>query len=202
MWTPDGFGEEKYTVVRLAGGSLDREAESLERPGAGRRDTRARIAEAVAFQYARRVRTDDGLTVLAPGEGQSFPALDLVRKVTAAETDGRWGVVIVTGSPGLGGRTHVHVGEPEAFFLLEGRVELLGAESTTILEPGAFVLVPPDTEHGLRVLGDTPARWLAIWPSALDGLPEEIERATAEGADPDSLREVRRRHGVRPGRQR
>ena len=145
------------------------------------------------------MRTADGLTVLGADEGDSFPSLDIVRKTTAAETGGRWGVAVVEGAPGEGGRTHIHRGEPEAFFLLEGEAELLGAESTTLLRPGSFVLVPPDTEHGLRILGDSVARWLAIWPSALDGFPEDIERASREGAGPKELAEVRRRHGVEPG---
>lgn len=144
--------------------------------------------------------TSDGLKVLAPGDGDSFPALDLVRKVEAAETGGRWGVVVVTGSPGEGGRTHTHRNEPEAFLLLEGLVELLGRESVTPLESGAFVLVPPDTEHGLRVFGDTRARWLAIWPPALDGFPEAVGQVPEGGSD--ALTEIRRRHGVDPGRQR
>ncbi len=41
--------------------------------------------------------------------------------------------------------------------------------------PGSFVLIPPDTEYGLRIVGDTRARWLAIWRSALNGLFKELE---------------------------
>jgi quercetin dioxygenase-like cupin family protein len=147
------------------------------------------------------METADGLRVLALDAGDHFPALDLVRKATAADTGGRYGLVIVTGQPGEGGRTHLHRGEPEAFFLIEGRVELLGAESVTPLEPGTFVLVPPDTEHGLRILGTEPARWLAVWPRALDGLPEAIE-ALGPDADPSELLAVRRAHGMEPGRTR
>src|SRR3712207_7209486 len=51
------------------------------------------------------METADGLRVLGPDDGESFPALDLVRKVTAADTGGRYGVVVVTGQPGEGGRT-------------------------------------------------------------------------------------------------
>ncbi len=147
------------------------------------------------------METSDGLKVLAPGEGEWFSGLDLVRLAAAAETGGRWGAVIVSGEPGEGGKTHVHVGEPEAFLILEGSVQLLGAESTTPLAPGSFVLIPPDTEHGLRVLGDTTARWFAIWPSALDGFPEEIERVSSEGSGAQALADARRRHGVEPGRR-
>ena len=146
--------------------------------------------------------TDDGLVVLGPGEGEAFPGLDAVRKTTAADGDGRWGVAVVRGMPGEGGRTHRHRDEAEGFYLLEGAVELLGASSTTPLEPGAFVLVPPDTEHGLRIVGDGPAAWLAIWPASLDGFPEELERLRRTGARPAELEVLRRQHGIEPGRQR
>ena len=125
----------------------------------------------------------------------------MVRKVSAAETGG-WGVVVVTGYPGEGGTTHAHDGEAEAFYILEGPVDLLGAESVTRLETGAFVLIPPGVEHGLRMVGDGVSRWLAIWPSALDGFPEAFEAAVADGATIETLTALRRAHGILPGRTR
>lgn len=145
--------------------------------------------------------TSDGLLVVGPDGGDTFPSLDIVRKVSASESGG-WGVVVVTGYPGEGGRTHFHDGESEAFYILEGPVELLGAESVTRLETGAFVLVPPGTEHGLRMVGDGVSRWLAIWPSALDGFPDAAEAAERDDAGPRALAAIRRQHGILPGRQR
>ena len=146
--------------------------------------------------------TADGLTVLGPGEGDGFPALDVVRKARAADGDGRWGVVVVRGVPGEGGRTHLHRGQAEAFYLLEGEVEFLGATSVTPMVAGSFALVPADTEHGIRVVGVTPAAWLAIWPAALDGLPEGVEALTAAGASEAEVVELRRQHGIEPGHDR
>ena len=144
------------------------------------------------------MRTADGLTVLLAGEGELHASADVLVKVRAADTTGGWGLVIVTGQPGEGGVTHRHRGETEAFYLLEGEVDLLGAESRTRIGPGAFVLVPPDLEHGLRIVGDRTARWLAVWPAALDGLFE----ALAETTEPSAEVETRRRHGIEPGRDR
>jgi quercetin dioxygenase-like cupin family protein len=138
------------------------------------------------------------MTVVGPDGGETFPSLDIVRKARASETGG-WGVVVVTGYPGEGGTTHRHEGEAEAFFILQGPVDLLGSVSVTRLETGAFVLVPPGIEHGLRMVGDGVSRWLAIWPSALDGFPEAAEGAIAEGAGPETMTEIRRRHGITPG---
>jgi len=148
------------------------------------------------------MRTTDGLTVVGPGNGATFgPPLDLEVKANAAETGG-WGVVVVSGIPGEGGRTHIHRGQAEGFVLLEGDVELLGAESVTPITVGTFVLVPPDTEHGLRVVGSSPARWLAIWPGALDGFPAAYQALADAGGDDAARAELRRHHGIEPGRDR
>ena len=145
------------------------------------------------------MRTDDGLLVVGTDEGLVGPN-DIVVKLQAAETGGRWGVAVVSGVPGEGGGTHVHRGEPEGFFLLEGEVELLGATSRTPIRAGAFVLVPADTEHGIRIVGSGPARWLAIWPASLDRLVEGL--LMIDPGDEAAAALVRSRHGIVPGRDR
>lgn len=147
-------------------------------------------------------RTDDGLIVLGPGAGDAFASMDVVRKSTAEDGDGRWGLVVVRGVPGEGGRTHIHDGEAEGFYILEGEVEFLGMDSVTAMTAGSFALVPSGTEHGIRIVGTEPAAWLAVWPAALDGFPEELERLEARGATPAEIATLRKQHGIRPGRQR
>ena len=142
------------------------------------------------------MRTSDGLTVVEPGAGDHFGDITVLAR--AADGDGRWGAVIVRGTPGGAARTHMHRGAAEAFLILEGDLELLGATSTTPIGPGTFVLIPPDTEHGLRVISGE-ARWLAIWPPMLDGLPEELAAAASE---PERIAEARTRHGIEPGGRR
>ncbi|MGI8517954.1 MAG: cupin domain-containing protein [Acidimicrobiia bacterium] len=58
--------------------------------------------------------------------------------------------------------THLHPGEPEALIILEGAVELHGAQGVAQLHPGDIVFIPPipNTACGLPNGG----RWLAIWP--------------------------------------
>ena len=68
----------------------------------------------------------------------------------------------VTAEPDQSVATHVHPGEPEAFLIVDGEVELHGAKGVAHLGPGDVVFIPPDTEHGLRTPGG--GRWLAIWP--------------------------------------
>jgi hypothetical protein len=143
------------------------------------------------------VWTDDNLMVLHPEDQDERNGI--VELMPASLSVGGWGAVLVRGQRGTSGRTHIHKGESEAFFILEGDIELWGARSTTPLVPGTFVLIPPDTEHGLRVLSEE-ARWLAIWPSALDGLADALADARADGRDAgEALGELRRRHGIEPG---
>ena len=74
------------------------------------------------------MRTADGLTVVEPVAPSFGPPLDLEVKTTAAETGG-WGVVVVSGMPGEGGRTHIHRGQAEGFFLLEGESSCLAPKA-------------------------------------------------------------------------
>ncbi len=141
--------------------------------------------------------TEDNLMVLLP---EDQPERDgFVSLVESSDTVGGWGAVIIRATQGSRGTTHIHRGESEAFLILDGDVEVCGVRSVTPLMPGSFVLVPPDTEHALRVLS-AEARWLAIWPSALDGLIHELSEAKVQGRDdPATIEEIRRRHGVESG---
>jgi quercetin dioxygenase-like cupin family protein len=110
------------------------------------------------------MRELDDLRVVEPGDGTWIEGSGSRRRelIALAETGGRWALGEVTAGPGEDVGTHIHPGEPEAIIVLEGELELHGAEGVTHLSAGDVVFVPPDTEHGLR----TPrgGRWLAVWP--------------------------------------
>lgn len=57
---------------------------------------------------------------------------------------------------------HVHDGEDDAFYVLEGQLVVTYGEEEVVAGPGTFVLVPPGVRHGLRNDGDTPVRMLNI----------------------------------------
>ena len=94
----------------------------------------------------------------------------------------------------------MHSDEDDAFYIVEGEMTFIFGDQSVAAPPGTFVLVPPDTEHGLRIVGTGEARWLAIWPAALDGLVEEL--LTLDRDDEPGAARVRRRHGIEPGRDR
>lgn len=145
------------------------------------------------------MRTSDGLTVINAEERERFGPIS--RLVEARDTGGRWSAVIVEATRSdRPVQTHVHPGEPEAFFILSGELDICGSESATPVGPGSFILVPPGVEHAFRLRSDS-ASWLAIWPASLDGLLEEVAAARADGrADRATLEDIGRRHGTNPGR--
>jgi quercetin dioxygenase-like cupin family protein len=110
------------------------------------------------------MRELDGMRIIGPDDGEfEVNPLSTSRElVSASDTGGAWrlGEVIATAEPSVG--THRHPGEPEALMILEGEVELHGAQGVTRLAPGDVVFIPPDVEHGLRTPNG--GRWLAIWP--------------------------------------
>jgi len=110
------------------------------------------------------VRQLDGMRIIGPADGEfdESPRSKWRELISASEAGARWCLGEVTAKPDESVATHIHPGEPEALIVLEGEVELHGAEGVAHLGPGDVVFVPPDTEHGLR----TPhgGRWLAIWP--------------------------------------
>ena len=110
------------------------------------------------------MRELDGMRIMGPTDGDvsEGPASKRRQLISAAEAGGRWSLGEVIAEPDDTVQTHLHPGEPEAFVILDGEVELHGAQGVAQLRPGDVVFIPPDTEHGLR----TPSggRWLAIWP--------------------------------------
>lgn len=111
------------------------------------------------------MRELDGMRIIGPGEGDERPGRGSTMReiISAAETGERWSLGEVTAEPDDSVATHVHPGEPEAFIVLDGDLELHGAHGVTHIGPGDVVFIPPDTEHGLRT--PTGGRWLAIWPT-------------------------------------
>lgn len=110
------------------------------------------------------MRALDGMRIIEPGDGprRMGRGTSLRELIPADDTDGRWRLGEVTAEPDESVATHIHPGEPEAFIVMDGEVELHGAQGVAILRPGDVVYIPPDTEHGLRTPNG--GRWLAIWP--------------------------------------
>jgi quercetin dioxygenase-like cupin family protein len=122
-------------------------------------------------------------------------------KATASSTQGRFSLMERTLPPG--GRmppAHRHVGNDEAYFVLDGVVEFRVADEVFEGSTGSFVLVPAGEAHTFGNTGDEGARLLVLHAPALDGYFADLEKlwASAEAPDRDAELALMRRHGMEP----
>ena len=139
-----------------------------------------------------------GAVVVRSGQGQTLrwgPAGTIRIIAGASSTDGSFSVVETIDPPGSGAPLHVHHGEAEAFFVLDGTLEIrCGAEQVTA-RAGDFVYAPKDVAHKFTVVGDKPARTLMFFSRpgfemffAEGGSP--IEQPPAGPPNPDAIRRL------------
>jgi len=136
---------------------------------------------------------------LAVNQFQSFAGRNA--KATAASTQGRFSLMERTLPPG--GRmppAHRHVGNDEAYFVLDGRVEFRVAGDVFEGATGTFVLVSAGESHTFGNTTASPARLLVLHAPALDGYFADLEQLWAAPDPPDREAELSlmRRHGMEP----
>jgi len=122
-------------------------------------------------------------------------------KATAAITQGRFSLMERTLPPG--GRMpppHSHVGNGEAYFVLDGIVEFRVTDEIFQGGSGTFVLVTAGEAHTFGNTSSEPARLLVLHVPALDGYFEDLERLWALPDPPgrDEELDLMRRHGMEP----
>lgn len=122
-----------------------------------------------------------GAVVVRDGEGPAVhwgPAGRIRILAGADSTDGTFSIVEAAEEPGSAAPLHVHHGEAEAFFVVEGAIELTCGEQTLIATAGDFVYTPKDVPHAYSVVGEQQARVLLIFSRP------GFERFFAEGGTP------------------
>jgi quercetin dioxygenase-like cupin family protein len=145
-----------------------------------------------------------GAVVVRSGEGQTlrWGPQGAVRIIAGAgTTDGSFSIVESTEPPGSGAPLHAHHTEAEAFYVLDGTVELTcGGESITA-SAGDFVYTPKDVPHKFAVTGDRPARMLMLFSRpgfemffAEGGSP--LDQPPAGPPDPDAFRRLVEKYGM------
>jgi quercetin dioxygenase-like cupin family protein len=137
------------------------------------------------------------------GEGQRREARgsEMWFKALGSNTQGRFSLMERTLPPG--GRmppAHRHVGNEEAYFVLDGTVEFRVADEVFQGTNGTFVLVSAGEAHTFGNTSDEPARLLVLHAPALDGYFKDLEELWASSMPPDRDAELAlmRRHGMEP----
>jgi len=97
---------------------------------------------------------NDGNIVLSPGEGKivPVPGHKVTHKVVGADTDGAYSLLEVE-LVGDGPPQHIHKTEDEAFYVLEGEINVLLGERTFKATAGSFVRIPRGTVHTFSIMG-------------------------------------------------
>jgi quercetin dioxygenase-like cupin family protein len=139
-----------------------------------------------------------GAVVVRSGEGQTlgWGRGGKVRIIAgASSTDMSFSLVEVTDAPGVGAPLHVHHGEAEGFYILDGTIELTCGSETVEGHAGDFVYAPKDVAHKYMVVGDKPARLLVLFSRpgfemffAEGGTP--LDRPPAGPPDADAFRRL------------
>jgi quercetin dioxygenase-like cupin family protein len=130
-----------------------------------------------------------GVVFRSAGEGPATWSMGMLfeRMLGAGESDGSFGVALVTQAPGSATPLHVHRREAEAFYVLEGSIAYRAGEDVHRLEPGGFIYLPTDVPHAFRITGAAPARFLALAaPSSILSMYEEIGVSARERRLPDA----------------
>ncbi|MDQ6807757.1 MAG: cupin domain-containing protein [Actinomycetota bacterium] len=102
-----------------------------------------------------------------------------------AESTGGGFCLIETRAPvGHGPPLHVHHNEHEAFYILEGALEIICDGQPYHANAGGFAFLPCGVAHTLRVVGESPVRMLTI---TVPGGAEAFFRAAGRPADGPGL---------------
>lgn len=117
-----------------------------------------------------------GAIVLGAGEGKTISVLGnpYTYKAVKEETRGAYALIEHTVA-GDGPPPHFHTAEEEAFYVLEGELNVLVGDRTVTATTGAFVLVPRGMVHTYSKAGTASAKLLVIIsPAGFEKFFEEI----------------------------
>jgi mannose-6-phosphate isomerase-like protein (cupin superfamily) len=117
-----------------------------------------------------------GGIVLGAGEGKTISVLGnpYTYKAAKEETGGAYALIEHTVA-GDGPPPHIHTTEEEAFYILEGELNVVVGDRTVTATAGAFVLVPRGTVHTYSKTGAASAKILVIIsPAGFEKFFEEI----------------------------
>jgi uncharacterized cupin superfamily protein len=84
--------------------------------------------------------------------------------------------------PGDQAPCHVHHGSDEAFYVLDGELEVLEGDERRILTSGELAFIPAGTTHTFANRGPAPARILVVMTPEVDDLISALHAGDADAA--------------------
>jgi mannose-6-phosphate isomerase-like protein (cupin superfamily) len=129
---------------------------------------------------------------IAGGEGKRLWVADqlMTFKVSTEDTGGMYALTDSVVPPQGEAPLHVHHREDEAFWVLEGELEILVGEDTFMASAGAFVHLPKGVRHAYKNAGTGPARFLTLRvPAGLEKFFEEVGKPGTDVTSPPPFEE-------------
>lgn len=133
-----------------------------------------------------------GGTHVPPDEGTRLWVVDelITFKATGEDTGGAYLLTDSVVPPQGGPPPHVHNREDEAFWVLEGELDVSVGESSFRADAGSFVHLPRGVPHSFENPSDEPARFLTlVVPAGLEGFFEEVGKPGTDPSSPPSFGE-------------
>lgn len=141
--------------------------------------------------------------IMGPGEGQRQPFMPgelFVWKSTGPANGGAMDFGELHLDAGVRVPEHVHHGNDEAYYILEGTYRFKVGEQLADVGPGTFVRIPKGTPHAWANVGSGPGRVVLVFtPGGAAGYFEELEPlipdmmvgiADVSKVDPDVMAKV------------
>ena len=128
---------------------------------------------------ARYVSADTGPSYWGPGDRYTF-------LVTGAQSNNAYFIMEAIIPPGGGPPPHIHHREQEAFYVLEGTLDIRMGDRVVRASMGDFVHIPIGTVHSFRNSGNSVARQLVIFsPGGLERFFEETLEVVEDRSAPN-----------------
>lgn len=103
-------------------------------------------------------------------------------KADKENTSGSLGLIEAMVPPGGGPPLHIHHDSDEAFYLIDGELEISNEKRKQIVGAGAFVFVPKGKVHAFKNVGDEPCKMLIIFtPAGFERFFTELGVPAEEG---------------------
>jgi quercetin dioxygenase-like cupin family protein len=95
--------------------------------------------------------------------------------ITGEQTGGRFFAMEAMVPPGAGPPPHVHLGEDETFYVLEGSCTIRLGDSLLQANAGDFICIPKGTTHCFKNEGTRPMRMILTFvPAGIEEYFEEV----------------------------
>ena len=148
----------------------------------------ANISPAESFAFARGRRSLDR-SVWYSGWLLTFLA-------TAEETRGQFALIEATSRKGNVPPRHIHHGEEETFYVLEGEMTVSVGDRTFKATPGTLVCLPRNVAHSFAIESEQLRTLILLTPAGLEGFFKEFSvpapALTLPPADEPAYSEVQR----------